>query len=332
MIKEKQREKELVIPVTAVPPKASQEIDVDGEKILLHNEAMFTSYQHSCGEFSKFFLAIRDKKKILGHQCPECRQIICPPFMKRCPTCGFVEMLEVEVPDTGEMVASPTITFFGNARFKTRVPFALGYVYLGESHTAILLLAYTTKGILQTGIFKKGTPVKVVFKDKRIGSTSDLFVVPQNELPQKLITKNGLLESEINWEKPVEPRIHVTPAHKKKLDEAMKQIYSMARLIPKSERATAALAGWHTRINFKTGGGDFGIEITNSTLKKIDTSPVADLQLVVQDPSYLIDWVRGRALTNMIADGNAWIDKSEGLNIIFLLDRLPRALRRDVTV
>ena len=55
MIKEKQNQKEFVIPIPALPPKASKEIEVDGEKILLHNEAMFTSYQHSCGEFSKFF-------------------------------------------------------------------------------------------------------------------------------------------------------------------------------------------------------------------------------------------------------------------------------------
>lgn len=319
-----------VIPLSAVPPQGTHELEVDGRRVLLRNEVMYTPYQHSAGEHSAFLLALRDEKKILGARCPRCGQVICPPFMRRCPECDFVEMDTITLPDRGVMVASPSITYFGNARFKTRVPFALGYVYLGEADTALLMICYTTRGLLRSGVFRKGTPVKVVFADERTGAMSDVFVVPEAELSPEQLNKPGLLESELTFTAAPKPELRVSETARPAFEAARAAVGELLARVPRSPRARAALADWTLTLSIETGGGAFGLRLAAGKLEETDLPAQPDLQLIIQDPAHLEAWVRGRSLTNMVADGQVWIDKSEGLNWIFLLDRLPRAVRRDL--
>src|SRR5438093_13096161 len=84
---------EWVIPTEMWPQVGMQEVPGrDGGRYLLRNDAMFTGVQHSQGEFSEFFLALRDERRIFGYRCPSCRHLIVPPFMRRCPTCNCVEL------------------------------------------------------------------------------------------------------------------------------------------------------------------------------------------------------------------------------------------------
>ena len=67
------------------------------------------------------------------------------------------------------------------------MPFGRGRVILEGADTALPIHVYTTKGVLTPFIFKQGTPVKVVFRDQRIGKPTDVFAVPESELtPEQL--------------------------------------------------------------------------------------------------------------------------------------------------
>src|SRR5436190_7718595 len=94
------RAEEWVIPTEMWPRTGIQEVPGrDGGTYLLRNDAMFTGVQHSQGEHSEFFLALRDERRIFGYRCPSCRHLIVPPFMRRCPTCNFVELTKEYVQD-----------------------------------------------------------------------------------------------------------------------------------------------------------------------------------------------------------------------------------------
>ena len=77
--------KKPIIRPRMLPEEGIREVTVDGRTYLLRNDVMFTAMQHAQGEFSDFFLSLRDEQRIFGHRCPRCRHLIVPPFMRRCP-------------------------------------------------------------------------------------------------------------------------------------------------------------------------------------------------------------------------------------------------------
>ena len=81
-----------VIPEHMNPPLESEIVERDGVSYLQSNEAMFTFYKRTKGELSKYFLGLRDEKKIWGIKCPKCDSIRVPPFAQMCPDCDFAEM------------------------------------------------------------------------------------------------------------------------------------------------------------------------------------------------------------------------------------------------
>src|SRR6266705_1348552 len=121
------------------------------------NEVMFIFYKWIKGEFSRYFLGLRDAMKIHGIRCPKCRAIRVPPFELMCPDCEFAEMEYVEMPDRGVMNSTPPITYFAHSLFQSFVPFGRGRVVLEGAETALPIQVYTTKGILTPCIFKRGT-------------------------------------------------------------------------------------------------------------------------------------------------------------------------------
>ena len=81
--------KQKVIPDEFIPEVRSRVVTIDNKDYLLQNDAMFTFYERSIGEFSPFFLAIRDDKKILGCKCSSCGIVRVHPMMTHCPDCNF---------------------------------------------------------------------------------------------------------------------------------------------------------------------------------------------------------------------------------------------------
>jgi uncharacterized OB-fold protein len=340
------RKKEPVISPAMLPKVGITEVQTGGRRYLLRNDVMFTAVQHAQGEFSDFFLALRDEGKVFGHRCPQCKHLIIPPFMKRCPACNFVEMSKEYVSDLGVMAATPVITIFAPSRFKEQVPFGTGRVFLETlegklSDTAMLIRVRTTRGTIRPGIYRKGTPVKIAFRDERKGEMEDVFALPQSELTAKQLAKSPLLESEIDWGQLAEHELgEPTPQLQETLQEVKRHFQKLADLIPQSARATANLANWNRTVNVQTGGGNFSFAVKKGKLQVGEESAEeADLILRVKDPSVLLAWLRGStegvsegfgspALTDLVIEGTLVLNKPE-LETITRLDRVPRSLRRD---
>jgi len=310
---------------------------------------MFTAMKHTQGEFSDFFLALRDEGKVLGHRCPNCRHLIIPPFMRRCPACNFVEMKKEYVKDTGIIAATPVITVFAPSRFKGQEPFGTGRVFLETADgkltdTAMLVRVRTTRGTIRPGIYKKGTRVKIAFCDSRQGEMLDVFAVPQNELTPEQLAKSPLLESEIEWGRLSEMEFgEPTPQLQKTLQDVRVHFKKLAEMIPHSPRATANLANWRRTVAVRTGGGSFSFVINQGKLR-VQSAAVKspDLVVAIQDPGILLTWlhdstepvgegVKSPALTDLVIEGTLVLNKPE-LETITRLDRVPRSLRRDNVV
>jgi uncharacterized OB-fold protein/putative sterol carrier protein len=325
------KKKEKLIPAEYIPDVGSQTVVIEGKKYLVANDTMYTFYQRSKGEFSEFFLALRDGKKILGCKCTKCGLVRCPPFLTHCPDCNFAPTKLVEVGQVGEMLSTPPITYFANSLFLKMAPYGRGRVVLTGADTALSVNVYTTTGILTPGIIKKGTEVKVIFRDDRIGEISDIFCVPVSELTKAQVAKKGLLSSEINWEAPVEPKLpKATAKDTAAYDKALKEITSVVKQINVTERARKDIAGWKRDIQVKTTGGQFALLINDGSIKLAEkklTKP--DFIIVSKDPKTLADGLAYRgSITDAVIMKKLWISKNMEFTTIFKLDRMARSVAR----
>ncbi|MFQ5841303.1 MAG: hypothetical protein ACE5I8_02600 [Thermodesulfobacteriota bacterium] len=322
---------EKVIPVHMIPDVESEIIEVDGENYLQSNEAMFTFYKRTKGEFSPYFLSLKERKVILGAQCPTCKLVRVPPFLLFCAECNFDPIELVEMSDTGIMNSTPPITYFGHSLFQHQVPFGRGRVMLDGADTALPIHVYTTKGILTPKVFKRGTRVKVIFRDKRIGKPIDIFAVPMEEIPEPKRGIRGLQESDLDWESPAEPELPPsTDEAKKAYESVLTQIKDMTSKVAHSERAQKNLSGWKRRIQVKTPGGSIGLLIEDGKLDvQAGEIDAPDFVMVARDPTIFLDWMNFKdSLTNAIIAERLWISLNKEFITVFKLDRLPRSIKR----
>jgi uncharacterized OB-fold protein len=323
--------KDKVIPLHMIPDAGSEVIEVDNERFLQTNEAMFTFYKRTKGEHSPYFLALKERKVILGGRCPNCKLVRVPPFELYCPECDFADLELIEMPDKGVMNSTPPITYFAHSLLQHQVPFGRGRVVIDGADTALPIHVYTTKGVLTPRVFKRGTPVKIVFRNKRMGKPTDIFAVPLSEIKAAKRRKKGLLESELDWAGAKEPKIpKPTKKAKQSLSVIMDQLQDLARKAGKSTRAQNDLAGWNRTIQVKTGGGSFVIQIARKRLKfQEGMIKKADLVMVVKDPKLFQNWMSFKdSLTNAIIAEKLWVSKNTEFITVFKLDRVPRSLRR----
>ncbi|PKN44795.1 MAG: hypothetical protein CVU59_10810 [Deltaproteobacteria bacterium HGW-Deltaproteobacteria-17] len=316
-----------------IPPEAIPEVDsftktIDGKDYLVLNDAMFTFYQRTQGEFSEFFLALRDDKKMLGCKCTNCGVVRVPPFVVRCPDCDFAPTETVEVEDVGYMLSTPPITYFANSLFAQQVPFGRGRVVLKGADTGLSLNVYTTTGILVPGIIRKNTEMKIVFRDDRSGEITDIFAVPTSELTPEQIAKKGLTESELDWEKAKEPEVGAgdTAAFAKALAE-LEQLTADMR---KSERARKDIADWKRVIQVKSAGGSLVLEIDDGNMYvKEGSADKPDFTMVCEDINTLLDGLAYRgSLTQAIMSKELWVSLNQEFTTIFKLERMSRSLAR----
>ncbi len=320
-----------VIPSEFIPDVGSQVETIDGQDYLITNDAMYTFYKRTKGEFSAFFLALRDEKKLLGCKCSQCGLVRVPPFLTHCPDCNFAPTDPIEVEQVGAMISTPPITYFATALFQHMAPYGRGRVTFRGADTAMSVNLYSTKGILVPGMIKKGAEVKLVFKDERIGEVTDVFCVLTSELTEEQITRSGLLESEIDWESPSEPRL---PERSEKdvaiFREARQEIKSIIEEMNENERARKDIAGWKRDILIKTRGGDFAVIIDNGNIRFEEKELRApDFVMVCDDPRDLLDGLAYRgAITDSVINKKLWISKNMEFNTIFKLDRMARSVAR----
>ena len=318
-----------LIPDDFIPEIRSRVITLDNQDYLLQNDAMYTFYERSMGELSPFFLAIKNDKKILGCKCAKCGMVRVPPMITHCPDCEFAPTELVEVGQIGKMNTTPPITYFATSMFLDKAPFGRGRVILEGADTALSVMLYTTTGILVPGLIKKGTEVKVIFRDERVGQISDIYCVPISELTSAQVNKKGLQESELNWETPKEPQFP-KPNDKDIANskQCLKEMQALAVKMSQSKRARKAIEGWRRNIAVKTKAGEFAMYINNgdfSIEEKKLSSP--DLVMACEDPKTLLDGLMYKgAITDSVIMKRLWISKNLEFNTIFKLDRLARFL------
>ena len=322
-----------VIPEHMNPPLESEIVERKGVSYLQSNEAMFTFYKRTKGELTKYFLGLRDEKKIWGIKCPSCQAIRVPPFAQMCPDCDFVEMDWIEMPDIGKMNSTPPITYFAHSLFQSWVPFGRGRVLLEGAETALPIHVYTTRGVLTPFIFKQGTPVKIVFREERIGKPTDIFAVPLEELTPEQRSTSPLMEADLDLSQPVEPEMRpATDAHRAAFETAVEMLTKLSQGVERSARAQHNLAGWKRRIAVRTAAGELGLQIDDGKLSVTRGKPkgATDFVMIAEDPQLLVDWMSFKeALTNAIIAGTLWISANQEFTTIFKLDRLPRSTHRD---
>lgn len=320
-----------VIPQEAIPDEGGFTLSIEGKDYLVMNDAMFTFYQRSMGEFSEFFLALRDEKKLLGCRCTSCGIVRVPPFVVRCPECNFAPTEVIEVEDRGVMISTPPITYFANSLFQKQVPFGRGRIVLQGADTALSINCYTTRGILVPGLINKGTEMKVVFQDERIGDITDIFCVPAAELTPEQLAKKGLLSSEIDWEGAVEPELpEATDENRARFESNMHKLDSLAAEMNDCARARQDIADWYRMILIKTGGGAFGLKIADGELGILrEAPPQPDFVMVCPDLEVLLAGLGYRgSLTQAIMKRDLWISKNSEFTTIFKLERMARSLAR----
>ena len=328
-------EKKKVIDEMYIPDVGSQIETIDGKEYLITNDAMYTFYRRTKGELSSFFLALKNEKRLLGCRCTRCGMVRVPPFLTHCPDCNFTPTESVEVEQVGIMNSTPPITYFATSLFQHMAPYGRGRVIFRGADTAMSINLYTTTGILVPGIIKKGTEVKLAFRDERIGEMTDVFCIPTSELTQGEISKKGLQESEINWETPQEPSL--PDASEKDITRYRKALAELESLIEDmngNESVRKAIAGWKREIQVKTRGGQFAILIDDGDIKLKETVlSLPDFIMVCDDINTLLDGLAYRgAITDSVINKKIWISKNMEFNTIFKLDRMARFLVRSKKV
>jgi uncharacterized OB-fold protein len=326
-------------PVPALPldfnlPRETTELKgKDDQTYLQFTSHMVTFYKQTYGELSRFFLALR-AGKLLGSQCPKCKQVMVPAATWHCPACNFVEMKEVYLPHRGVLAATAPITIFPSASFIGDAPFCRGYVDIARDAPAASFLPcrlQTTTGLPRPGIFVKGTELKLVFEDDRVGSIRDIFCVPASELTKEQLAKEPLLASELNFVTPKMPEVKRDPKLTAVRDAAVAAMRKMATDIEKSPRAQKDLGDRKHAIGVKTGGGDFGLYVEKQRIRIEDALPAkADFVLVAEDPQVFTKWVSDGSLTDAAVEGSLWLPNRAAFGVLPILDRLPRSVRRDV--
>ena len=125
---------------------------------------------------SKFFIELMNNKKLLGTKCSKCGKIWMPPRIN-CSDC-YVPADWIEVQQTGTIEVS-TIAWFTTSAFIKNVPYAMGFIKLDGTDTALLQGIFSEN--LVPSKIKKGKRVRAVFQKEREGKMTDFFFVPKDE-------------------------------------------------------------------------------------------------------------------------------------------------------
>lgn len=134
------------------------------------------NYKYSLGGQSRFFLELKDNKRIFGAKCKKCGIVYCPPRLN-CSKC-YQSTESIPLKDTGVIKVS-TLVWYTTSAFIQYIPYAVGYIQLDGATTAI------NQGIFSETLvpskIKPGEKVRAVFKKDREGKITDFFFVPIDE-------------------------------------------------------------------------------------------------------------------------------------------------------
>lgn len=139
------------------------------DEILIFKQTLQVPYNYSAGAVvSRFLLALRDEKKILGIKCPKCQIVYVPPRV----TCGrcFSRMSDwVELSGRGRL-ESFTVVNYSESTHPVKAPFILGAIKLEGADTGLTHLI----GEAKEQDLKIGAILEPVFQEHRIGHILDI--------------------------------------------------------------------------------------------------------------------------------------------------------------
>jgi uncharacterized OB-fold protein len=142
-----------------------------GIEPMVYNSKINVPYSWWAGDTAtRFFISLRDDKKITATKCGSCGRVFLPP-RKLCPAC-FTENTEwVEVSDEGTVVSFAVARRQLEAIPKNKkVPVIWGLIKLDGADTALL---HYLEGVHPDKI-KIGMRVKAVFAEARKGTIRDI--------------------------------------------------------------------------------------------------------------------------------------------------------------
>lgn len=117
---------------------------------------------------SKFFIALRDEKKILGTKCKNCSKTYVPP-RKTCPTCFTLNEDWVEISPLGTLVTY-TVVRRKSSSLPKNPPVIYGLIKLEGSDTALLHFIDE----VSPDDIKIGMKLRAKFANERKGTIFDI--------------------------------------------------------------------------------------------------------------------------------------------------------------
>jgi len=127
-------------------------------------------YQYFAGRVgSKFLIALRDKKQILGVKCNHCNKVFVPP-RQTCERC-FEDLSEnwIELSNEG-VVTNFTVVRYSDGHLPRKTPFVLALIKLEGADTP---MAHILEGVDPEKV-KNGMKVKAVFAEETTNTIMDI--------------------------------------------------------------------------------------------------------------------------------------------------------------
>jgi len=148
-------------------------MDEARERIVMHSGDAEQPFHYAVGRYgSRFFMELRDHKRLLGIRCPKCRRVYVPP-RQVCGPC-FEKMDDiVEVSPDGTLVAYTILrfSFLDPETGKQKpVPYGYGFIRLDGSDNAFqhfIEIRDETK-------VRIGARMRAVFREPRHGTLADI--------------------------------------------------------------------------------------------------------------------------------------------------------------
>ena len=138
-------------------------------KEMVYQGRIKVPYTWTVGEVgSRFFIELRDKKKIWGDKCPRCGTVFVPP-RKVCSKCYSNIGEWVEVGTKGTLLTFTVVRYKNNLQSRD-APFAYGIIKLDGADTGLLHLL----GEVDLEQINIGMRVEAVFGEDRKGEILDI--------------------------------------------------------------------------------------------------------------------------------------------------------------
>ena len=142
---------------------------LEGMDVWLYHGQIYIPNQYSAGAVgSRFLIALRDKKKIMGTRCPTCNRVYMPA-RSICKDC-FEQLDEwVQVSDMGTLLTY-TVCEQSNPVQPMEAPLIYGVVQLDGADTGFVHML----GEVDSEQLRVGMRVRAVFKEEREASILDI--------------------------------------------------------------------------------------------------------------------------------------------------------------